>query len=151
MLRFSTILLCILVLAACGRAPEPAKPTPPPDPTAEAWYAPAVAKLTAIDREAETAFHKDNQDAAAALIEQAKPISARLLAVPHPTLEAMEAASDLDQLYGQMLFTNHNYGWARLFFQKNTARWKVWKPETPETIRRLKQAEEGIAGCDARM
>lgn len=143
------ILLLGLILTACGPAPEPAKPTPPPDPTTEAWYAPAVAKLTALDRQAETAFHKNDQDAAAALIEQAKPVSARLLAVPHPTLEAMEAASDLDQLYGQMLFTNHNYGWARLFFQKNSSRWKIWKPQTPETLRRLKLAEDGIAQCDA--
>jgi hypothetical protein len=74
-----------------------------------------------------------------------------LLAAPHPTLEAMEAASDLDQLYGQMLFTNHNYGWARLFFQKNTSRWKIWKPQMPETIRRLKLAEDGIAACDAKI
>ena len=149
MLRLSAISLLAVLMTACGSAPEPVKPTPPPDPTKEAWYAPAVAKLTALDRKAEAAFRKNDQDAAAALIEQAKPLSARLLGVPRPTLEAMEAASDLDQLYGQMLFTNHNYGWARLFFQKNTARWKVWKPQTPETLQRLKLAEDGIAACDA--
>jgi len=76
---------------------------------------------------------------------------ARVLAAQHPTLGAMEAASDLDQLYGQMLFANHNYGWARLFFQKNTARWKLWKPQTPETLQRLKQAEDAIVQCDARI
>ncbi len=140
-----------LFLTACGPAPESPKPISPPDPTTEAWYALAVAKLADLDRQAETAFHKNDQDAAAALIEQAKPVSARLLAVPRPTLEAMEAASDLDQLYGQMLFTNHNYGWARLFFQKNSSRWKIWKPQTPETNRRLKLAEDGIAACDAKI
>ncbi|HWE49340.1 MAG TPA: hypothetical protein VG273_06105 [Bryobacteraceae bacterium] len=147
----TTVLLLAILLAACGPAPPPAKPLPPPDPTTEAWYAPAVAKLADLDRQAETAFHKNDRDKAAALIEQAKPVSARLLAAPHPTLEAMEAASDLDQLYGQMLFTNRNYGWARLFFQKNTSRWKIWKPQTPETARRLKLAEDGIAACDAKI
>jgi hypothetical protein len=150
-LRLITIPLVAILLSACAPAPEPVKPGPPPDPTAEAWYAPAVAKLAGLDRDAEAAFHKNDQDKAAALIEQAKPVSARLLAVPRPTLEAMEAASDLDQLYGQMLFTNHNYGWARLFFQKNSSRWKIWKPQTPETNRRLKLAEDGIAACDAKI
>jgi hypothetical protein len=150
-LRLLSIPLTAILLAACGPAPEAAKPVPAPDPTTEAWYTPAVAKLAGLDRQAEAAFRTNDQDAAAALIEQAKPISARLLAAPHPTLEAMEAASDLDQLYGQMLFTNHNYGWARLFFQKNTSRWKIWKPQMPETIRRLKLAEDGIAACDAKI
>ena len=45
----------------------------------------------------------------------------------------METVSDLDQLYGQMLLANRNYGWARLVFQKNRARWKTWKPATSET------------------
>lgn len=150
-MRLLSITLLALLLVSCGPEPEAAKPVPPPDPTTEAWYAPAVAKLADLDRQAEAAFRKNDQDKAAALIEEAKPISARLLAAPHPTLEAMEAASDLDQLYGQMLFTNHNYGWARLFFQKNTSRWKIWKPQTTETVRRLKLAEDGIAACDAKI
>jgi hypothetical protein len=147
----SRLVLLATLLTACAPAPPPVKPGPPPDPTTESWYAPAVAKLAALDRQAETAFRKNDQDAAAALIEQAKPISARVLSAPHPTLAAMEAASDLDQLYGQMLLTNHNYGWARMFFQKNTARWKLWKPQTPETLQRLKQAEDGIAQCDTHL
>jgi hypothetical protein len=149
--RSAIIPLLAAVLAACGPAPPPVKPGPPPDPTKESWYTPAVEKLTTLDRQAETAFRQNNQDAAASLIEQAKPVMARLLSAPHPTLPAMEAASDLDQLYGEMLLTNHNYGWARLFFQKNTARWKHWTPQTPETVQRLKRAENGIAECDAHM
>jgi len=63
----------------------------------------------------------------------------------------MQDASDLDDLYGQMLLSNRNYGWARLFFQKNLARWKNWKPQTPDTAARLKQAQDAIAECDRRM
>jgi hypothetical protein len=73
---------------------------------------------------------------------------ARLLSVPRPTLEAAEAASDLDQLYGRMLLSNRHYGWARLMFQKNLARWKHWQPQTPETSRRFQQAVSAIAECD---
>jgi hypothetical protein len=60
----------------------------------------------------------------------------------------MEEASDLDDLYGRMLLANRHYGGARLLFQKNLARWKHWQPQTPETARRLKQAESAIAECD---
>ena len=50
-----------------------------------------------------------------------------------------------------MLLGNKNYGWARLAFQKNVSRWKLCKPRTPETERRLKLALDGIAECDRRM
>jgi len=88
---------------------------------------------------------------AAALIQKGEPLSSRLLSVQQPTLAATEAASDVDQLYGQMLFSNRNYGWARLFFQKNLARWKRWKPQTEDTAHRLKEAESAIAECDRHM
>jgi hypothetical protein len=84
-------------------------------------------------------------------MKKGESLSARLLAVPRPTLAATEAASDLDQLYGQMLLSNRKYGWARLQFQKNLARWKHWRPQTPETARRLRQAESAIAECDRRI
>jgi hypothetical protein len=71
-----------------------------------------------------------------------------LLAVPQPTLAAMAAASDLDEVYGQMLLSNHNYGWARMFFQKNLARWKHWTPQTPDTASRQREALDEIAECD---
>jgi hypothetical protein len=50
-----------------------------------------------------------------------------------------------------MLLANRHYGWARLQFQKNVARWKHWMPQTKETARRLKQAESAIAECDRRL
>jgi hypothetical protein len=50
-----------------------------------------------------------------------------------------------------MLLSNRNYGWARLFFQKNQARWRNWTPQTPDTAARLKEAQSAIAECDRRM
>ena len=134
------------MVVAC--APSPSPEIRPPDPTTEPWYASAVDQLTAMNREALEDFHKGREDHAAALIEKGEKASTRLLSVPHPTLAAAEAVSDVDQLYGEMLFSNKNYGWARLLFQRNVARWKNWTPQTPETVRRLKEAEKSIADCD---
>jgi hypothetical protein len=38
-----------------------------------------------------------------------------------------------------------------MLFQKNLARWKNWKPQADDTMRRLRQAEAGIAECDPRL
>jgi hypothetical protein len=139
-----------LLLAACAPAPAPA-PKAPSDPAAEDWYGPATAQLAAMNREAKALLRESKSDRAAAVITQGQPLASRLLAAPRPTLAAMEAASDLDQLYAGMLLGNRNYGWARLAFQKNASRWKNWRPTTPETARRLKLAQDGIAECDRRM
>lgn len=136
-----------VLLTGCGPSPAPVEKTQR-DPTAEPWYGKTVDELAAMNRQAEEFFRSGKGDDAAALIEKGEPLSDRLLSVPKPTLAATEAASDLDQLYGQMLFSNRNYGWARLLFQRNVARWKTWKPQTPETSRRLKLAESAIAECD---
>jgi hypothetical protein len=104
--------------------------------------------LTALNREAEGAFASGKPDQAAALIEKGQPLMARVLTVAQPTLQATIAASDLDQLYGRMLLSNRHYGWARLLFQKNLARWKHWQPRTADADRRLQQAEDAIAECD---
>ena len=145
-----TLLISAFFLTSCAPPPPP-QPVPHPDPTKESWYAPATAKITELAQNAQSAFKRGDQDKAAALIEEAKPITTRLLLAPHPTLAAVEAASDLDELYGEMLFTNHNYGWARMFFQKNTARWKLWTPQTPDTAQRLKLAQDAIDRCDKAM
>ena len=138
------------VWSACGPAPAPVASTNA-DATREKWYAETLAELAAMNRDAERAFQAGKADDAAALIVKGQPLANRLLAVARPTMEAVEAASDLDQLYGQMLLSNRNYGWARLEFQKNRARWKTWQPQTEETERRLKLAEEAIGECDRRM
>lgn len=104
-----------------------------------------------MNRQAKELVQAGKSDAAAALIVKGEALSKQLISVPRPTLEATEAASDVDELYGRMLLANHNYGWARLLFQKNLARWKYWKPSTEETAHRLKEAETDIAECDRRI
>ncbi|MDP9054554.1 MAG: hypothetical protein M3N93_09680 [Acidobacteriota bacterium] len=143
-------LLAILLISACGPAAPPAKEIQK-DATAESWYAETVNRLAALDLEANHLFQNGKADAAAALIEKGEPLSKKLLAVRNPTLGALEAASDLDQIYGRMLFSNRNYGWARLMFQKNAARWKNWRPQTSETARRLDEARKAIVECDSRI
>jgi hypothetical protein len=142
------LIAAALFLVSCG---SPSVPPPPQDATAAPWYAETIAQLTEITSTADQFFHKGKPDDAALLIEKGEPLASRLLAVPHPTLAATAAASDLDDLYGRMLLSNKHYGWARLLFQKNLARWKYWKPPDPQATRRLAQAEAAIAECDRRM
>ena len=136
-------ILAAALLTACESAPAPRR-----DATKEAWYSETVRQLVGMNREAESFFESGKSDQAAALIEKGEPLMSRLLSAPRPTLEATEAASDLDDLYGRMLLANHHYGWARLQFQKNLARWRHWQPQTPEAARRLQQAKSAIAECD---
>ena len=146
-------LLLLALLAASCSSPPPQKAVEPakPDPTAEPWFAEAVTELRALTTEAESLVKRRKFDEASALITKGQPLMARVLAVPRPTVEAVEAASDLDELYGRMLLANRHYGWARLQFQKNVARWKNWRPQTEETARRLKHAESLIAEVDRRL
>jgi len=148
-MRIALFIVTIL-LSAC--APESApRERVQRNPTTEPWYGKTVDELVAINRDAGEFVKNGKPDDAAALIQKGVPLSGRLIAVQKPTLAATEAVSDLDRLYGEMLFSNRNYGWARLLFQKNVARWKYWKPQTPETARRLKEAQSAIAECDRRI
>jgi len=101
-----------------------------------------------MNRDAEDSLRHGQPDRAAAIVSDGQPLIHRLLSVSHPTLPAMEAVSDLDQLYGQMLLGNRHYEFARSLFQKNLTRWINWKPQTAETLRRLKIARSAIAECD---
>ena len=130
------------ILAGCGSASSAR------DAATQPWYTQTVAQVTQLNRDAEAAFKAGNGDQAAALIQKAQPLIASLLTTPHPSLEAAQAAGDLDDLYGRMLLSNRHYGWARLQFQKNLSRWKHWTPQTPETDRRYKQALAEMAECD---
>lgn len=144
------VVIAAAMLAGCAPAPKPARSSQA-DLTQEAWYGKAVEQLTSMDRQAEDLFARNKGDEAAAMITAGEPWATRLLAVPHPTLDAMKAAYDLDDLYGRMLFANRNYGWARMMFQKNLARWRTWKPQTEETSRYVTVTEAAIAECDRRM
>jgi hypothetical protein len=136
-----------MVLVGCAPVPAPVAQVKA-DATKDAWYAQTVAELSALHREAAILIQSGKADAGAELITKGQPLMTRLLSVERPTLAAMEAASDLDELYGRMLLANRHYGWARMLFQKNLARWRNWQPQTPETERRRKLAESGIAECD---
>jgi hypothetical protein len=118
------------------------------DPTKEPWYGTTVGELAAVNRAAENAFQNHKPDQAAALIEEGQPLMKRVLNVRQPTLAAAEAASDLNDLYGRMLFSNRHYEWAEILFQQNRSRWKNWPTPSPETARYLKQAEAAIEDCD---
>ena len=133
---------------SCGPSPVTSSKS---DITKEPWYGLLVEELATLTRDAEIAYKNGKADDAAALIKKAEPLRDRAIAPRRPTLTAMEAASDLDDLYGRMLLGNKHTGWARLLFQKNLARWKHWDPQTPDTVRRLKQAQSQIAECDRRM
>jgi hypothetical protein len=148
--KVRTAFLTALILAACGPAPPPPQPGPR-DETKEPWYPKAAEQLSTQNREAQALIKSGKPDAAADLIQRGEPLAGRLLAVRNPTLAAMEAASDLDDLYGSMLLSNRNYGWAMLFFQKNQSRWKTWQPQTPDTAARLKAAQSAIAECERRL
>jgi hypothetical protein len=145
-LAFASLLVLIMT-ASCGPAPAPPKAAQR-DETKEPWYGRTVDQLAAGNREASSLLKRGKEDDASALVQSGEKLATRLLAVPKPTLPAMEAASDVDDLYGRMLLANGNYGWARLFFQKNLARWKNWTPETSNTEARRKAAAAGIAECD---
>ena len=141
-------LICVLLLAGCQ--------SPPPkvterDPVQEPAYRQASTEFRALSRAAQNAFLQHKPDLASHLIQESEPLAKRLLGVPHLPLEVAEAASDLDGLYGRMLLSNHHYGWARLQFQKNLARWKNWTPQTDESAKRLQQAKDAIAECDRYM
>jgi hypothetical protein len=133
------------LLTGCSSAPVTKAPA---DPTAEASYTRNVEQLAAMYQEASALAEAKKLDEAGAIVTKAQPLMERLLGVPKPTLDAMHAASDLDQLYGRMLMTNRHFGWARMLFQKNIARWKNWNPQTEETARRMKLAAAAIAECD---
>ena len=138
-----------LLMAACS-APPPPRAAPPPDPTTESWYADTTAQIAAMAHDAESAFRRNRADEAAGIVQRCRPLMDRLLSAPRPTLAAMQAVSDVDQLYGEMLMRNGHYIWARDCFQKNLIRWKSWKPASPDALRRMDLARSRIAECDRR-
>jgi hypothetical protein len=145
---FAVSVLTAIALASCGDRPAPA---PQHDSGADAQYNESVRQLAEMTRDAEAAYKQGKPDDAAALIEKAEPVSSDVLGVPKPSLAAMQAASDLDDLYGRMLLANKHYEWALFLFQKCAARWKYWQPQTDDTARRQKLAESEIALCQRRM
>jgi hypothetical protein len=146
---FPLLLFAAVLLAGCG--PSAPAQAPEVDPTTEAWYSQTTERLTKMDRTADQLFQTGHPQEAAAIVTSGESLQTRLLAAPRPTLAAMEAVADLDRIYGRLLVSNGYFGSARLLFQKNVTRWKTWKPQTPETERRLQEAHSDIAECDRHM
>jgi len=144
--RLLGIAVFLAILSGCGGG-EPPAAAPPPDETKEPWYSETVARVTDATKQATDAFEHGKPDDASSLILQAEPQANQLLTVLHPTLEATIAAADLDALYARMLFSNRHYEWAQFLYQKNVARWKYWKPQTPDSERRLAEAEAQVQEC----
>ena len=141
------ILPLLLILSACQDR-QAVAPALPKDPTASPEYRADESTLAAMDLEAASLIQSGKKDAAADVIVKGEEIAARLLSVSKPTLAATQAASDLDQLYGDMLLSNKRYGWARIQYQKNLARWRFWQPQDDETARRIADTRKRIAECD---
>ena len=146
----SVFLIAAALLVDCGPSAPPAK-TATADPTTESWYADGTKRLTDLDRAAAQLFQAGRTQEAEAIVTSAQALQTKLLAAPRPTFEAMEAIADFDRIYGKMLISNGYFGEARMLFMKNVTRWKTWKPQTPETERRLKEAAADIAECDKHM
>src|SRR5262249_4024172 len=138
------------LLAGCGPSAPPAK-TAKADPTTEAWYGEGTKRLTDLDPAPEQLFQAGRAQEAEAMASSPQSLQTKLLPPPRPTFEPMEAIADFDRIYGRMLISNGYFGEARMLFMKNVTRWKTWKPQTPETERRLKEANADIAECDKHM
>jgi hypothetical protein len=145
--RLILVLSAFAVLVGCTPAARPVD-APKTDATTLPWYPETITQLTAMNREAEALFKSGKFEGVAQIITRGQPIETRLLEVPNPTLAAIEAASDLDDLYGRMLSRNQRYGWARNEFQKNVIRWKNRKAGSPDAERRWKAAVAAVAECD---
>lgn len=151
MIRLILVVAVALVLAGCtSQAPLPDRPDEP-EGTKSPAYALTIRQLTDLNVKAAELVRQGDRTQAAALVKDGQPLARQLLRARKPTLEAMEAVSDLDHIYGTLLLENGHYIWARQFFQTNVARWKNWAPRTDETARRLAQAEKAVARCDELM
>lgn len=140
------MILALLLLSACAQKPAPSAVEAHPE--REAAYAADTERLARVVQEADQFLARERRDLAATKVEEGKMIAARLLAAPHPTLAAMTVVSDLDHVYGRMLFTNRHLGWARITFQQDAARWRNWSPQTAETEKRRRVANEWMLKCD---
>lgn len=145
-MRNAVFVFLMVLLSGCAR--QPAEAPPQANPVEEAWYGEVLKQVKDLHTKATKLVQEGKKDEAAAALKSAEPLVQRLLTVPSPTLEAAVAASDIDQLYARMLAGNRHYGWARMVFQKDAARWRNWTPQTEESLQRRKMAEAGMAECD---
>jgi hypothetical protein len=142
--------LALVTLLSCGSPPsgESGSAVALTDPARQPEYLAKLERLREMNEQAREHYREGRRDEAATLVTEGQPLSKDLLAISRPTLAAMEAASDLDQLYGDLLLENRHYLYARQLYQRNVGRWKHWQPQTDDTRRRLQEAQDAIARCD---
>ncbi|MCZ2154761.1 MAG: hypothetical protein LC114_12810 [Bryobacterales bacterium] len=143
-------LLLLLVLCGCTTRNAPAV-LPPADPMMDADYRAALDQLRALNAQAQEHWRNGEKALAAQALKEAQPLAKELLDVRRPSKEAYEAVSDFDQLYATVLLANGHTVWARQIFMTNAARWRNWNPQTEDTKRRLREAEQGAAEADKKM
>lgn len=143
------LMLAVSLWVSCA---APNKQAPPAaDPLQSPEYRATLEQVQTLNQRAQEHWQKGERDPAAQLLKQAQPLVQRLLESRRPPLAAFEAASDFDQLYANMLMSNRHFPWARQMFMTDVVRWRNWKPETEDTVRRRKVAEAGVAACDKAM
>jgi hypothetical protein len=150
-MRLTLALAVAVCLAGCESPPRQQKAAAKPDPVSEPWYEPAIARLSELNRQAAAHLSAGGSAAAAQALTEGKPLEERILSAPRPTLDAVLAASDRDNIYGRMLMADRRYGYARLEFQKDYVRWKNWKPQTADSTARRERARAAIVECDRRL
>lgn len=142
----------ILLFGLCACTPSDVPDlAPPADPMQKASYREALDQLRHWNAEALAHWQKGETALAAAALKQAQPLSKELLDARRPPREVYEAVSDFDQLYATVLLSKGHTVWARQIFMTNAARWRNWKPETEDTRRRRREAEQGASEADKKM
>lgn len=142
--------LLLAALCACTPRDTPVL-APPADPMEKASYRETLEQLRSWNAEALKHWQSGDKALAAAALKQGQPLAKELLEARRPPLEVFEAVSDFDQLYAKVLLSNGHTVWARQLFMTDAVRWRNWKPETKDTIRRRREAEQGVAEADRKM
>lgn len=147
---FAIAALLLLALCSCTPRDTPVL-VPPADPMENASYREALDQLRNWNAEAAEHWRKGEKALAASALKQAQPLAKELLDARRPPQAAFEAVSDFDQLYAAVLLSNGHTVWARQIYMTNAVRWRNWKPQTEDTLRRRKEAEAGVAEADRKM
>src|SRR5438045_2107570 len=95
-----TVFLAALCIIPCGPAPH--DPPHAERVSTTPWYNESLEQLIQLNQEAQTLLRQGKTDQTAALITKGQTLMTRLLSVQQPTLPAVQASSDLDEMYGRM-------------------------------------------------
>jgi hypothetical protein len=142
------LLLLTLIFAGCGKMAPPRAVT---EAEAGDTYRKALSDLQRLNAEAAEFRKAKNLNAASDRITEGIVPAKILLAVREPSLAALEAVSDHDQMWAEMLMENRHFGHARQMWATEVARWKNYPNPAPSIQARLARAQKGIADCDRQL